>query len=703
LTRLEPSATMGATFMRLRTKFLLAIVATLLVGDVLGTWIVQDRVRNGADREAASQARARALQVESLYTERGATLLAEGEAVSLYPAVIGALVDNNPAPFRRWSTQVANLQGRSVTVTDARGTVVARGHAPDSGDDLSTKLDGLRQALSGTKVTQTEDGDELGLALRAFVPVLRDGISGDLVGAVMIAEPIDTKFLNGLAGGDPPILEMHLQPATAHSSNLCDVVSGAARANCAVPLGGPAGGIVGQLAFEVALSDLQLAQADAQRALWLASVGVLLLGIVAAWFLARSLTRPLARLTAAAERIARGQFGEPIPSAGKDEIGVLTRAFEEMRNRVAAMTGTLRDERDVLDAVLESAADGILMVDARGETVVSNYAWRYLIGGDGLAATSGLQRTDKTAAPESFAQAVARWQTDPEQVVVADFERPEPYQRFRVYSAPVRHRGGEIIGRIVVLRDITRETEAERTRSALMATVSHELRSPLTAISGYTDTLLHDGPWDADTEREFLEVVAVSAGRLSALVDNLLDAATLDAGALRLQREPVRLERIAERVLSQRRLLAGTCTLHFETRPGLPLAEADPLRVEQVLANLVDNAIKYSPRGGAINVRITADTAGMLCVSVADHGVGVPAEHLPHLFDRFYRVENTGRPIRGVGLGLFICRTLVESHGGRIWVDSQPGLGSTFAFTLPALAGAPEDEPAPRRAVGARS
>jgi len=192
----------------------------------------------------------------------------------------------------------------------------------------------------------------------------------------------------------------------------------------------------------------------------------------------------------------------------------------------------------------------------------------------------------------------------------------------------------------------------------------------------------------------------VSAGRLAALVDNLLDAATLEAGGLRLQREPVRLERVAERVLNARRLLAGSCTLHLETRPGLPLADADPIRVEQVMANLVENAIKYSPSGGAVQMRIRTDADGMLSVSVADHGVGIAHQHLAHVFERFYRVESGGRSVRGVGLGLYICRSLVESHGGRIWVDSQPGLGSTFAFTLPALTETAEEEPTPRGAIG---
>lgn len=680
--------------MTLRTKILLAMLATLLVGDVLATWIVQDRMQAGMQREAANQALARAQQVQALYAERAATLQAESETISLYPAVIAALVGNNPAPLRTWSSQVSGLQGTSVSVTDPSGKVVARGHAPDQvGDNIAPGLMGLQLALAGEKLAATEAGDELGLALRGYVPVRERGIDGGIVGAVMIADPIDDRFLKRFSTGDTAVSRLRVTQTPPAAGELCGPAAGST-ASCGVPLLGASGeGIAGFLTFDVPLADIERAHTEAQRGLWLASALILLLGGIAAWLLAGSLTRPLARLTQAAQRIAGGQFDQPVNVKSSDEIGGLATAFEVMRSRVATMTGTLRDERDVLDAVLESAGDGIIMVDERGRTVVANYVWQYLAGGEGLAAAGSLVQADPDAPAENFEQVSERWLAEPEHIAVGDFERAEPYQRFRVYSAPVRHQGGDIIGRIVVLRDVTRETEAERMRSALIATVSHELRSPLTAISGYTDTLLHDGPWDPDTQHEFLEVISVSAGRLSALVDNLLDAATLEAGGLRLQREPVRLERLAERVLAARRLLAGPCTLHLETRPGLPLADADPIRVEQVLANLVDNAIKYSPRGGAIKVRIAQDGDGMLSVSVADQGMGIPSEHLEHLFERFYRVESGGRSVRGVGLGLYICRSLVESHGGRIWVDSQPGLGSTFAFTLPALTEYAEEEP----------
>jgi signal transduction histidine kinase len=682
LTHSGESKTMG-TPMRLRTKILLAILLTLLVGDVLGTLVVQNRLASGAQREATNQAVARAQQVRSLYLERSATLVAEGEAISLYPAVIAALVGNNPGPLRTWSGQVANLQGTSVTVTDATGRVVSRGHAPDqSGDDLSGQLAGLRQALAGQPASGVESGDELGLALRGYVPVRQDGLSGPIVGAVMIADPVDDRFLARLSGGTGPAPQTRLDDAL--NADGCSIESGLV-STCHLDLASPGGEAAASVGFDVPLTEVEQAQADAQRGLWLVSLLVLVAGAAAAWFLARSLTRPLAHLTAASQRIAGGSFDQPVTVSSRDEVGSLATAFEQMRQRVAEMTERLRDERDVLDAVLGSTGDGILMVDATGRTVVANQVWVDFVGDPTLQAAGSLTYTeDRTI---DFGTLAHRWMADAEHVAAAELERAEPFQCFRTYSAPVRFHGeGPILGRIFVLRDVTRETEAERMRSALLATVSHELRSPLTAISGYADTLLHDGPWDERTQREFLEVIALSASRLSGLVDNLLDAATLDAGVLRLQREPVRVERIAERVLAQRRLLATNWTLHLETRPGLPLADADPIRVEQVLANLVDNAIKYSPRGGPIRVRIWPAADGQVGISVTDRGNGIPPEAIDHLFERFYRVEGAVAGVKGAGLGLFICKSLVEAHGGRIAVESTLGAGSTFSFTLPALA-----------------
>lgn len=677
----------------LRMKIQIAILAAVIVSDGVATWVVHDRLLAGTQREAARQAQAQAAQVHALYGEHVATLAAEGEAISLYPAVIAAIGDGNVAPLAQWSAQVAALQGRSVTVTDATGRVIARGHAPNrSGDNLAPLLEGLRLALAGQEVAGSESGDELGLAVRSYIPVRRNGM---VVGAVMLIDPLDDRMLRRLAGGDGSQTTVRVEPGVSGQTEGCDAPIDIS-ATCRFPLMSPAGQPITTLALTVPLSDIARAKADAQRSLWLFGLAVLAVGALAAWLLARSLSQPLVHLTSAARRVADGDYDHPVTVRSSDEIGVLARAFDAMRQQVARTTGALRHERDVRDAVLESAGDGILMVDEQGATVVVNARWAALLDGDGLAAAAHLERVSKDG--ETFADAVSAWLADRSRIGGADFEQFAPYRRFRCYTAPVRDRADAMLGRIFVLRDVTQESAAERMRSALVATVSHELRSPLTAIAGYTDTLLHGGPWDAETQRELLEIVARSAGTLARLVDNLLDAAQMDAGILPLQREPVRVERIAQRLIVQRRPLEPDRALVFEADARLPLADADPLRTEQVLTNLLDNAIKYSPAGGAVTVRVTAGDDAMLTISVRDSGVGIPPEHIARLFERFYRVENS-QATKGVGLGLFICKSIVEAHGGQIWVTSEPGIGSTFIFTLPRLADADEADGETEQAI----
>lgn len=683
----------------LRTKILIAVLAGIVATDLLGAIVVNDRLQAGAEQEANRQAAAQAAQTQSLYEERAATLVAEGDAVSWYPAVVSALVDHNAAPFLAWSTRVTAAQNIGVTVVDANGTVVARGHAPDqAGDNLTAHLAGIRLALQGTRASGTEDGDELGLAVRGYAPVRQGGSEGPVVGAVMIADRLSGPLLDRLrAANTDQSLEVRSTPQSHPNGVLCIVPTSSTSATCDFMLLTPDNQPVAALAVTVPLTEIERALADSQRALLAIGGLVIVVGAAIAWLLARSLTRPVRQLTLAASEIAAGAYDRVIEGRSRDEIGVLANAFETMRQRVAATTTTLRDERDVLDAVLESTGEGILMVDDAGHTVVGNRAWRDLLGGDGLIAASDFRRLEGTH-QQTFADSCSAWLTNPESIAAAEFERTEPiFQRLRCYTAPVRHRDSQLLGRIFVLRDVTRESEAERMRSALVATVSHELRSPLTAIAGYTDTLLNSGPWDSETEQQFLEIVAQSATKLTGLVDNLLDAAKVEAGVLRVEPEPIRLERIVEQVVSHRRALVHEHVLEVETEADLPLANADPVRVEQVVANLVDNAIKYSPEGGAITIRVQYSRPDLV-VSVIDRGVGLTPEQAQRLFERFYRVEGPiARATRGVGLGLFICRSLVEAHGGRIWVESRPGEGSAFSFTLPTLrveqADSPEHEP----------
>jgi signal transduction histidine kinase len=666
-----------------RTRFLAAILVVVILSDAAAAWAMNDRLATGARREAENQARAQAAQVRALFAQRAGTLAAEAEAVSLYPAVIAAIAGGNNKPLLQWSGDVAALQGTRVTVVDATGKVVARGQAPQQvGDNLTGNLPGLRIALAGQKVSGVEPGDELGLAIRGYAPTRQNGA---VVGAVMIADPLDDQLAQKLIGAGSSIQARVAAGGTADAADSCDVLADASAATCRFALASPGGPPAATVSLTVPLTEVAQARDAAQRALWLTGGVVLLVGIALAWLLARSLTRPLASLTAVAEDFGRGDYDRAVDVHGADEIGVLAREFEAMRQRIASTTTALRNERDVLGAVLESTEDGIILVDWNGAPIVANGRWVELAGGNGLVALAELSRVG--GAGKTFAETTRAWLGDRDRVGGADFEQFTPYRRFRCYSAPVRPREGAALGRIIVLRDVTRESEAERMRGALVATVSHELRSPLTAITGYTDTLLSGELWDDGTTREFLDIVSQSARKLGSLVDNLLDAAKMEAGVLSVEREPLRLERLARQVVAQRLPLVPGHKLHVDAEDDLPLVEADPLRVEQVIGNLVDNAIKYSPEGGSILVHVFSNTEGAVALSVSDQGIGIAPSHIEQLFQRFYRVDSSlARTTKGVGLGLFICKGIVEAHGGRIEVTSEPGVGSTFTFTLPRLA-----------------
>ncbi len=243
--------------------------------------------------------------------------------------------------------------------------------------------------------------------------------------------------------------------------------------------------------------------------------------------------------------------------------------------------------------------------------------------------------------------------------------------------------------------------ELDRMKSELIATVSHELRTPLVSIKGFAETLRNDGDVDVVTRREFLDDIIDESNHLEELINNLLDMSRIEAGMLRIQPQPIKLANLASRVVGKLRQRAAKegHMLQLNVAPDLPLVHADAGRLEQVLRNLIENALKYSPEGGRIVLYATRD-GDMVKVSVRDHGIGIAPEHAERIFDRFYRVDNSmTRGTSGTGIGLSICRGLIEAHGGRIWVESVPGKGSTFHFTVPVAAAiAREDDEVGRAA-----
>jgi PAS domain S-box-containing protein len=265
-------------------------------------------------------------------------------------------------------------------------------------------------------------------------------------------------------------------------------------------------------------------------------------------------------------------------------------------------------------------------------------------------------------------------------------------------TAPILNPRGGPAWCVAVIRDTRREREVEELKSQLIAHVSHELRTPLTHIKGYASSLLQtDVQWDTATQREFLEAIEQEADRLAKLIADLLDMSRIEAGALeRLERAPVAPAILVTSALRRLGRATASHPVHLDVPDNLPLVLVDPPQIERVLVNLIENAAKYSPPDAGILIQARVEPGSgrgsSVVVRVRDRGIGIAAEHLERIFERFYRVPGVaGRWAGGTGLGLAICKGIVEAHGGRIWAESTPGQGSTFTFTLPVAEPDPPD------------
>jgi signal transduction histidine kinase len=249
--------------------------------------------------------------------------------------------------------------------------------------------------------------------------------------------------------------------------------------------------------------------------------------------------------------------------------------------------------------------------------------------------------------------------------------------------APLFDRARKLVNIIANVRDITRFREADEVKSTFISVISHELKTPVALIKGYADTLRRqDADWDQQTIQESLNVILEETDRLNQLIDNLLDASRLQAGALPLDMDKAALDALAQRVAARFRTQTRKHQIDVNFAQNFPVVTGDLFRLEQVLNNLVSNAIKYSP-GGRIQIsgRATPDD---VIVSVSDEGIGIPLEEQPRVFERFFRgARERHQGTAGAGLGLYLAKAIVEAHGGRIWVESNPDKGASFSFAIP--------------------
>ena len=442
-------------------------------------------------------------------------------------------------------------------------------------------------------------------------------------------------------------------------------------------------------------------RAQARRLFGLALLGGLLAGLVTA-VVTRRLVAPIRRLTAAAEAVGSGDLGVHVGTPSRDEVGVLGRTFATMTTSLATQASQLREAaatqarlRSRLEALTASMSDALVAVNPDGKIVTFNPAAQRLVGRD-ITDVLGLPLEEVLVGqgPDGKSAAAAVGRPDAEgEVAVQLLLTPDggPMVPAAVTAAPVHDRNGErVLGRVLVLRDVTREVEVERMKTELLANVSHELRTPLTPIKGYAE-MLGRRQYEPEVTRRFAEAILESSARLERIVGLIVDFAALDSGRLQLASHVVALPRLVAEVLAEWRANEPQREFLQEVPPELPSVLVDPNMLCRALDELLDNAVKFS--AGGCPVRVTGEVSlvegrSVVRLSVHDEGVGIESDVAARIFGDFYQGDaSETRTYGGLGLGLALVCRIMEGLGGRAAVRSELGRGSSFQLLLPVARG----------------
>jgi two-component system phosphate regulon sensor histidine kinase PhoR len=420
----------------------------------------------------------------------------------------------------------------------------------------------------------------------------------------------------------------------------------------------------------------------------LALAAALPVGLVAAWIRAGRFEKRFARLSRFAEQIERGETTF-LAAERPDAVGDLEDTLGRMGRHVSTTIVDLNVERERLEAILRGMVEGVLVTDLGGTVVLMNARARTLLALPPEPSSRGRALVELVRDP-GFAEVVrelgAGAAVASRDVMLGSGDGPV----LQVNAARLRAADEQPFGFVLVLHDVTELRRLEVVRRDFVANVSHELRTPLTAIKGYAETLLGAAGEDRETARRFLAVIDRHSERLGRLIDDLLTLSDLELGRASLRLATVGVGTVIDDVLQ---ILSDTgrrkgVRVTAEIAPDTPPAHADGDRVRQVLINLVDNAIKYTPSGGRVLVRARRGAGsheGMVEIAVEDSGVGVPAQDLPRLTERFFRVDKArSRELGGTGLGLAIVKHIVQAHSGALQIASAVGQGTTVTACLPA-------------------
>lgn len=418
-----------------------------------------------------------------------------------------------------------------------------------------------------------------------------------------------------------------------------------------------------------------------------ASLLAVMLGVVMAVIISRSLTKPIAEINDRTTRIAQGDYSGGILVRSNDEIGQLAENVNALAVRIEETTNSTEFERRRLDSVLEHMTDGVIATDRRGSINIINTAALQMTGIDDSKVAMGqsilevLQISDRYNLRELL---------DNQEELLLDFSTDERQLIIRAYFSLIQRASGFISGLVIVLHDVTEQQRIELERRQFVSNVSHELRTPLTSVKSYVDALQEGAIDDPEVARNFLAVAQDETTRMIHMINDLLELSRMDSGTMKLETEYVNVGELFNYILNRFDMIIANddkpekyYTIKREIPKVQIWVELDTSKFTQVIDNIMNNAIKYSPDGGVVTARMI-DNQKEVVLSITDQGLGIPKKDLGHIFDRFFRVDKArSRAQGGTGLGLAISKEIIERFGGRIWVESAEGQGSTFSISLP--------------------
>ena len=442
----------------------------------------------------------------------------------------------------------------------------------------------------------------------------------------------------------------------------------------------PNGEVIGAIYIESDIEKIFKQLNEINRIFAVGTVMALVITAILGILVARTITRPISDMRRQAQAMTKGNFARKVRVYGTDEIGQLAIAFNNLTNRLQESQSTTEAERRKLASVLSNMTDGVIATDRKGRIILINdpalsllHVTRETTLNRPIASVLGIDQD------YSFEDLIYMQDS-----VNLNFSTSDVPYILRANFSVIQKETGFVNGLITVLHDITEQEKIDMERREFVANVSHELRTPLTTMRSYLEALA-DGAWtDENIAPHFLNVTQTETERMIRLVNDLLQLSKMDSDEYELNFEFVEFNKFFERIIDRFEMSKSQNVEFIRLLPETSyFVEVDTDKLTQVIDNIISNALKYSPDGGNIRFGFTVHDS-MLKVMISDDGIGIPKENVGRIFDRFYRVDRArARSMGGTGLGLAIAREMIEAHGGKIWAESDEGVGTTIFFTLP--------------------